>query len=39
MSRVAHFEIHASDPARTIEFYSSLFDCDSSRGVPPVHTG
>jgi predicted enzyme related to lactoylglutathione lyase len=25
MSRVAHFEIHASEPARLIEFYTSLF--------------
>ena len=25
MSRVVHFEIHASDPARLIEFYTHLF--------------
>lgn len=24
---VGHFEIHASDPQRLIDFYSSLFGC------------
>ena len=35
MPRVAHFEIHASDPARTIEFYSSLFDWRFEPWGPP----
>lgn len=35
MSRVAHFEIHASDPARIIEFYTSLFGWSFQPWGPP----
>jgi predicted enzyme related to lactoylglutathione lyase len=35
MSRVVHFEIHASDPARAIEFYTSLFGWSFQPWGPP----
>jgi uncharacterized protein len=31
MPRVVHFEIHAEDPARAIEFYQGLFDWQFNR--------
>src|SRR3954464_9131709 len=35
MSRVTHFEIHASQPARAIEFYSALFGWTFTAWGPP----
>ncbi len=36
MSRVIHFEIHASDPDRAIRFYTSLFDWTIRKWEGPV---
>lgn len=33
--RVAHFEIHADDPERAAEFYSSIFGWDIKKWDPP----
>jgi predicted enzyme related to lactoylglutathione lyase len=35
MSRVVHFEIHASQPARAIEFYSAMFGWTFTAWGPP----
>ena len=35
MPRVVHFEIHASDPDRTIRFYSELFGWQFQAWGPP----
>ncbi len=35
MSRVVHFEIHASDPERVIQFYSTLFGWSFAPWGPP----
>lgn len=36
MSRVIHFEIHASDPIELIPFYESLFGWSFTRFLPEV---
>ena len=35
MSRVVHFEIHASDPERVIQFYTALFGWSFAPWGPP----
>jgi predicted enzyme related to lactoylglutathione lyase len=35
MSRVVHFEVHASDPQRTMKFYSELFGWRFEAWGPP----
>ena len=36
MSRVAHFEIHADDPARAITFYENVFSWQFSKWEGPM---
>lgn len=36
MSRVAHFEIHADDPARAITFYENVFGWQFSKWKGPM---
>lgn len=36
MSRVAHFEIHADDPARAITFYENVFGWQFSKWEGPM---
>jgi predicted enzyme related to lactoylglutathione lyase len=36
MSRVVHFEIHAEDPERCLEFYKSLFSWQFTKWDGPV---
>jgi uncharacterized protein len=44
MSRVVHFEIHADDPARAVNFYSSVFEWKIQKWDGPeaywmIHSG
>lgn len=36
MGRVVHFEIHADDPERAVNFYKSVFGWEIKRGEGPV---
>ena len=36
MSRIVHFEVHASDPERAIGFYTSMFGWDFHKWEGPV---
>ena len=36
MSRVVHFEIHASDPERAVKFYQTLFDWQFQKWDGPM---
>src|SRR5580765_3861181 len=36
MSRVVHFEIHADNPTRAVEFYKSLFGWECTKWDGPV---